>query len=99
MPTYEELDKYMRHIKPIEIIAIIPPKLPQSTKFDITSIVIQLLNLKDSFLGLSTDNANMYFINVAGIYPSYNILWVSQESLTLRILPFSQTGEEILWLG
>lgn len=43
----------------IDTRAIIPPELPQEVKFDTTSAMIQLLNLKGVFVGLPNNNTNM----------------------------------------
>lgn len=42
----------MGYVEQMKTGAIIPPKMPQGTKFDIMSIVIQLLNLKGYLLAV-----------------------------------------------
>ncbi|KAF3647878.1 Photosystem I chlorophyll a apoprotein A1 [Capsicum annuum] len=46
LPAYDNLKDDLGYVEPIEIGAIIPPKLPQGIKFDITSVMILLLNPK-----------------------------------------------------
>lgn len=70
MPIYNDPEKYLKYIEPIEIGAIIPSELPYGVKFDITSIMIQLLNVKDVFIGFLSNEANMYIMNFMGIYTS-----------------------------
>lgn len=65
-------------------------------KFDITSALIQLLNLKGVFVILLTDVANMDFVNFNGIYISYAILGLDQEALRLKLFPFSLICKDIL---
>lgn len=57
----------MRCIELTETRAIIIPTLPPNVKFDITSVVNQLLNLKGVFVGLPTDDTNMHLTNFIGI--------------------------------
>lgn len=54
IPTYQYLYPYdeeddMGYVEPTEKRAIIPPTPPPNFKFDITSAMIQLLNLKGIF--------------------------------------------------
>lgn len=67
--------------------------------FNITSAIIKLLNLKSVFVGLPTNNANMYLINFVEIFTSYNISWIDQEALRLMLFPFTLIGEATLWIG
>lgn len=57
--------------------------LPPIVKFDITSVMIQLLNLKDRFSGAAIDDANMHLANITRICTSYTIPVVDQEALRL----------------
>lgn len=57
----------MVYIKLAEIRAIVPPILPHNVNFDITSEMIQLLNLKDVFFGAAIDYANIHIANFTGI--------------------------------
>lgn len=52
MLVYDNLKKDFGYVEPIDISVIIPVELPQGTKFDIMSIVIQLLNLKGYLLAV-----------------------------------------------
>lgn len=61
-----------------ETCAFIPPKLPQGTKFYSMSAMIQPLTLKRVFVGLRTDDANIYIMNFYRIKTSYNLDAVSQ---------------------
>lgn len=49
----------MGYVAPTKMGSIIPPTLSPNVKFDITSAIIQLLNLQGVFSGESTDNATM----------------------------------------
>lgn len=79
--------------------AIILFTLPPGVKFHITSSMIQFLNLKDVFVGLAMDDANMNLINIIGICTSYTIRGVDQEAFRLTFFLFSLTSEVLLWLG
>lgn len=79
--------------------AIIPPELPWGMKFDITSAIILLLNLKGIFSGLLTNDANIYVVKILGIYTSDNISGVSNEAIRLRLFSFSLIGKATLWLA
>lgn len=70
--VYKEQETDSAYVEPIKTGAIISPELTQGTKFDITSAMIQLLNLKGVFVDLPTDDANMHIMNFVGIYTSYN---------------------------
>lgn len=61
--------------------------------------MIQLLNLKGVFGGLSIDDETMHIMNFIGIYTLYNLSGVSQEALRLSLFLFSLRGEATLWLG
>lgn len=93
-PYYHEND--IGYIETTEIGANIPPALPSNLKFDITSAMIQLLNLKVAFLGSDIVNRNMYLSNFVGIYTFYAIQEVDQEALRLRLCPFSLIEEASL---
>lgn len=83
----------------IEKGAIIPSKLPQGTKFDFTSVKIQLSNLKEVFVGLLINDANMHIMKFVGIYTWNNFPEMTLEVILLRLLQFSTIGETTLWLG
>ncbi|KAH0722488.1 hypothetical protein KY285_005015 [Solanum tuberosum] len=65
--------------------AIVLPILPLSVKFTITSIMIQLLNLKGMFRGVVGDDANKYLMNIVAICKSHEILGVSQTAMRQRL--------------
>ncbi|KAK4707200.1 hypothetical protein R3W88_033252 [Solanum pinnatisectum] len=47
--------------------AIVLPALPPGVKFTITSAMIQLLNLKGMFRGVTGDDANQHLMNFVAI--------------------------------
>ena len=100
MPVYDNpKEKDVAYFEPIETGAIIPRELPQGTKFDITSAMIHLLNLKGVFAEIPMDDPNMHVMNFVGVCTSYNLPGVDQEAIRLRLFPFSLTGEATLWLA
>lgn len=53
------------------------------------SVMIQFLNLKSVFVGLSIDDPNMHIMNFIRISTSYNLLGVCQEAFqVVRILSY-----------
>lgn len=82
-----------KYVEPIETGAIIPSELPQGTKFDIVSVMIQLLNLKEIFVGLPTDDVTMHIISSVGICTSYNFSRVSQKAIRRKLFSFSLAGD------
>lgn len=56
--------------------AIIPTGLPVNVKFEITSAMIQLLNLNGVFSGEATNDANLHLTNFTRIRISYTITGV-----------------------
>lgn len=103
-PTYQYILLYYKakdigYFEPSEIRAIIPPALAPNVKFDITSAMIQMLNLKDIFLRFATYDVNMHLANFSRICTSHNILSIDPEAWRLRLFLFSLTRETSLCLG
>ena len=100
VPIFDDpKEEDVAYFEPVETGAIIPPELPQGAKFDITSAMIHLLNLKGVFAGLPTNDTNMHVMNFVGVCTSYNLPGVDQEAICLRLFPFFLTGETTLWLA
>ncbi|KAH0661572.1 hypothetical protein KY284_026503 [Solanum tuberosum] len=68
--------------------AIVLPTLPPGVIFKITSTMIQLLNLKDMFMGAVGDDANQHLMNFVAIWKSQEIPVVRQTTMRLRLFPF-----------
>lgn len=84
------------YVEPTKIWAFISPTLPLVLKFDKTSDIIKLLNLKGVFVGLSMNDEN-YLANFIRIYTFYTIPGVDQVALRLRLFFFSLTRMVLLW--
>ncbi|KAF3680813.1 50S ribosomal protein L22, chloroplastic [Capsicum annuum] len=63
---------------------IIPPPLAPGAKFNITSTMIQLLNLKGLFGGLPGDDPNLHLVTFVTICKSFNNPKVGQNAIQLR---------------
>lgn len=75
-------------VDPAKTGAIVPPTLTPNVKFHITTVIIQLLNLKGALSGEAIDDANMHLTNFIRICTSYTIPRVDQEALRLWLFPF-----------
>ncbi|PHT51635.1 Pentatricopeptide repeat-containing protein [Capsicum baccatum] len=79
--------------------AIIPPPLAPGSKCNITSTMIQLLQLKGLFCGLAGDDPNMHLINFISTCKSFDNPGVGQNTIRLRLFPLSLSGEATRWLN
>lgn len=98
LPPYDK-DEYMGYVEPTETGAIAPPILPPNIKLDITSAIIEMLNLKSVLSGEAIDDAKIHLENFTKICTSCTIPVVEHKALRLRLFPFSLTSEASLWLG
>lgn len=88
----------MGFIEPATIGTIIPHALPPNIKFDIIGIIIQLLNIKGVFLGLSRHDENMFFTNFIGINTFYTTLGGS-GSIKIMVSLFLTDWRNISMVG
>ncbi|KAF3628872.1 hypothetical protein FXO38_27989 [Capsicum annuum] len=74
---------------------IIPPPLSPGTKFNITSTMIQLVQLKGLFGGLVGYDLNMYLVNFVSTCMAFNNPGVGQNTIRLCVFPLSLSEEAI----
>ncbi|PHT58325.1 hypothetical protein CQW23_00688 [Capsicum baccatum] len=96
-PTFDDDDDDLDGAGATRVI--IPPPLAPGAKFNITSTMIQLLQLKGLFGGLAGDDPNMHLINFISTCKSFDNPGVGQNAIRLRLFPLSLSGEATLWLN
>lgn len=78
--------------------AIVLQEFSGNVKFDITSTMMHLLNMKRLYGGLDHEDPNQHLKNFTEICSVYRLPGVSQEAMRLRLFPFSLTREATVWL-
>lgn len=66
LPVYVDSEEDLGYVGPIKSGAIILYKFPQGVNYDITSVMIQFLNLNGVFTSLPTNDMNMDIMNFVG---------------------------------
>ncbi|PHT36293.1 hypothetical protein CQW23_23993 [Capsicum baccatum] len=79
--------------------AIIPPPLAPGAKFNITSTMIPLLQLKGLFSGLAGDDPNIHLINFISTFKSFDNPGIGQNAIRLCLFPLSLSSKSTLWLN
>ncbi|KAK4715893.1 hypothetical protein R3W88_014231 [Solanum pinnatisectum] len=80
-------------------VAIVLPPLPPGVKFKITSTMIQLMNLKDMFMGTAGDDANQHLMNFVAICKLQDIWTKPNIDKIEAVSCVSFTGEATNWLN
>lgn len=85
--------------KAVATVATTLPPLALELKFNITNNIIQLLNFKGLFGGLSGDDLNLHLVNFINNCKSFDNYRVGKNAICLRFFTLSLFGEVTLWMN